>query len=102
MSRSGCEEPDAPQVERDNRRPLLDAKLTELVLFAKHLCPSAVVEGSTIQYEDEDGRVEMFPPPVLSEPEEDRVEIALAARAAQIFADTGFYIVCVVLDPAAR
>ena len=86
----------------NHRRALLDAKLTELMLFAKQLCPSAAVEGSAIQYEDEDGRVEMFPPPILSETEEDRVEMALAARAAEIFADTGLYIVCAVLDPAAR
>ena len=51
----------------DDRRALLDAKLTERVLFAKQLCPSAAVEGSAIQYEDEDGGVEMFPPPSLSE-----------------------------------
>ena len=86
----------------DDRRAFLDAKLTELALFAKQLCPSAAVEGSAIQYEDEDGRVEMFPPPSLSETEEDRVEMALAARAAEIFTDTGLYIVCALLDPAAR
>jgi hypothetical protein len=91
-----------PQVRTDDRRALLDAKLTELVLFAKQLCPSAAVEGSAIQYEDEDGRVEMFPPPVLSEPEEDCIEMAFAARAAEIFADTVLYIVCAVLDSAAR
>jgi hypothetical protein len=103
LSRPSKREPDVdPQVRLDDRRALLDAKLTELVLFAKQLCPSAAVEGSAIQYEDEDGRVEMFPPPVLSEAEEDRVEMALAARAAEIFADTRLYIVCAVLDPAAR
>ena len=91
-----------PQARLDDRRALLDAKLTELVLFAKQLCPSAAVEGSAIQYEDEDGRVEMFPPPALSEAEEDRVEMVLAARAAEIFADTRLYIVCAVLDPTAR
>ena len=91
-----------PQPRTDDRRALLDAKLTELVLFAKELCPSAAVEASAIQYEDEDGRVEVFPPPALSDAEEDRVELALAARAAEIFADTGLYIVCAVLDPAAR
>jgi hypothetical protein len=89
------------QVMVNNRRAVLDAKLTELMLFAKQLCPSPVVEGSAIQYEAEDGRVEVFPPPVLSEAEEDRVEMALAAQAAEIFADTGLYIVCVVLDPTA-
>jgi hypothetical protein len=91
-----------PQPRMDVRRALLDARLTELVLFAKQLCPSASVEGSAIQYEDEDGRVEVFPPPALSEVEEERVEMSLAARAAEIFADTGLYIVCAVLDPAAR
>ena len=90
------------QPRTDDRRALLDAKLTELVLFAKQLCPSAAVEASAIQYEDEDGRVEVFPPPALSEAEEDQVEMDLAARAAEIFADTGLYIVCAVLDPAAR
>lgn len=91
-----------PQPRTDARRALLDAKLTELVLFAKQLCSSALVEASAIRYEDEDGRVEVFPPPVLSEAEEDQVEMNLAARAAEIFADTGLYIVCAVLDPAAR
>jgi hypothetical protein len=43
----------------NDRRALLDTKLTELVLSAKQLCPSAAVEGGAIQYEDEDGRVEM-------------------------------------------
>jgi hypothetical protein len=91
-----------PQPRTDARRVLLDSKLTELVLFAKQLCPSASVEGSAIQYEDEEGRVEVFPPPALSEVEEEKVEMSLAARAAEIFADTGLYIVCAVLDPAAR
>ena len=91
-----------PRAGMDDRRALLDAKLTELVLFAKQLCPSAAVEASAIQYEDEDGRVEVFPPPTFSDAEEDQVELSLAARAAQIFSDTGLYIVCAVLDPAAR
>jgi hypothetical protein len=88
--------------KRDHRRTLLDAKLTELVLFAKELCPSATVEGSTLKYEDEDGRVDVFTPPGLSEAEEDRVEMALAARAGEIFDNTGLYIVCAVLDLSAR
>ena len=53
----------------DARRALLDAKLTELALFAKELCPAATVEASSIQYEDEDGRVEMFPPQGVSDAE---------------------------------
>jgi hypothetical protein len=76
--------------------------LTELALYAKALCPSAVVEVSATQYEDEDGHVELFPPPNLSEEEEDRMDLALAARAAKVFEDTGLYIVCAVLDPTAR
>jgi hypothetical protein len=90
------------RTRRDDRRALLDAKLTELMLFAKELCPSAMVEGNTIQYEDEDGRVLMFPPPGVSEDEEDRIEQALSARAADIFDDTGLYFACAVLDPTAR
>ena len=92
------------EVERDNtdRRVLLDAMLTELSLYAKELCPEATVEASTIRYEDEDGHVDVFPPPTLSESEEDRVELALAERAAEIFAKTGLYVLCVVLDPVVR
>ncbi len=37
-------------------------------------------------YEDEDGRVEVFPPPGLSEAEEERIEHALGERSAEIFA----------------
>jgi hypothetical protein len=47
----------------DDRRKLLDAKLTELALYAKEVCPGAIVEVSTTTYEDEDGHVEVFPPP---------------------------------------
>ena len=87
---------------RDERRALLDAKLTELAHYAKEICPQAAVEIDAIQYEDEDGHVEAFPPPALPEAEEERIELALAERAAKVFADTGLYIVCAVLDPAAR
>jgi hypothetical protein len=88
--------------ERDNRRALLDAKLTELTLYAKQLCPDAEVEASTIQYEDEDGHLEVFPPPTLLEAEEEQIELVLAERAAEIFAATGLYILCAVLDSTAR
>ena len=86
----------------EDRRALLDAKLTELTLFAKELCPSATVEASAIPYEDEDGHVDVFTPPGLSEAEEDRIEMAVAARAGAIFDETGLYVVCAVFDPAAR
>ena len=50
-------------------REILDEKLTELALLAKKLCPAAKVEVNARQYEDEDGRVTVFPPPHLSEVE---------------------------------
>ena len=90
-----------PRGRRNKRRALLDGKLVELALFAKQLCPAASVEASTLRYEDEDGRVQVFPPPGLSEADEERIELAIAARAAEIFDDTGLFIVCAVLDPAA-
>ena len=85
-----------------DRRALLDAKLTELVLYAKGLCPEALVEASGISYEDEDGHVEIYPPPSTPEEEEERIETAIAARAGAIFDETGLYIVCAVFDLAAR
>ena len=89
----------APQHEPADRRTAVDATLTELMLYAKELCPGAVVEISPLQYEDEDGHVDVFPPVSLSDPEVDRLELTLAARAAEIFNRTGLYIVCAVFDP---
>jgi hypothetical protein len=66
------------QTFQKDYRTLLDATLTELALYAKELCPEAVVAASDLHYEDEDGRVEVFPPPGLSEEEEERIEQALA------------------------
>ena len=80
-------------VEKETRRGS-DAKLVELALYAKELCPDGRVEMSTRQYEDEDGSVDVFPPPTLSEDEEDRLELALAARAGEIFDATGLFILC--------
>jgi hypothetical protein len=79
-------------------RALLDDKLTELMLYAKELCPEAVVEVSATAYEDEDGHVDIFPPLGLSEEEEERVELAVAARAGDIFEETGLFILCAALD----
>lgn len=89
-------------LKRDDYRALLDAKLTELTLYAKELCPEAIVEASTIHYEDEDGHVDIFPPPSLSEEEEEQLELAVAARAGDIFEETGLFILCAALDPTAR
>lgn len=92
----------APQHETTDRRAAVDVTLTELMLYAKELCPGAAVDISPLQYEDEDGHVEVFPPAALSDAEVDRLELTLAARAADIFDRTGLYIVCAVLDPASR
>jgi hypothetical protein len=83
-------------------RALLDEKLTELALYAKELCPEATVQVSSVQYEDEDGAVYIFPPPSLSEEEEGRIELAVAARAGDIFEETGLFILCAALDPTAK
>jgi hypothetical protein len=88
-------------LNRDNYRTyraLLDQKLTELALYAKELCPEAVVEAGATSYEDEDGHVDIFPPPSLLEEEEERVELAVAARAGDIFEETGLFILCAALD----
>ena len=90
------------QRETSDRRTAIDVKLTELMLYAKELCPSAVVDISSLQYEDEDGHVEVFPPPSLSDIEVDRLELMLASRSAEIFDQTGLYIDCAVLDPTPR
>ena len=83
-------------------RLVLEAILTELALYAKELCPNANVEASALHYEDEDGRVEVFPPPGLPDAEEERIEHALAERSAALFAETGLYVPCAVLDATAR
>ena len=94
------------QLSPDTYRALLDAKLTELALYAKELCPEAAVEASPLQYEDEyedeDGHVKVFPPPGLSEAEEERIEHALGERSAEILMQTGLFIPCAVLDASAR
>lgn len=79
-------------------REMLDTTLNELALYAKELCPDAIVEVSKVQYEDEDGAVYIFPPPSFPEEEEERVELAVAARAGDIFEETGLFILCAVLD----
>lgn len=79
-------------------RALLEEKLTELALYTKELCPEAVVEVSATSYEDEDGHVDIFPPPSLPEEEEERVELAVAARAGEIFDETGLFILCAAFD----
>jgi hypothetical protein len=90
------------QHDSDDRRAQLDDKLTELMLYAKELCPEAVIKVSTLQYEDEDGHVQVFPPPTLSQEEEEQLEMALCTRAGEIFDATGLFILCAVFDAPPR
>ncbi|HVN84890.1 MAG TPA: hypothetical protein VMW17_08615 [Candidatus Binatia bacterium] len=57
---------------------------------------------STARYEDEDGHVTLVVSATCSADEEDRIELALAARAGSIFEDSGLFIVCGVLDRGER
>jgi len=86
------------QLSGKNAREILDEKLTELALLAKKLCPEAKVEVDTRRYEDEDGRVSVFPPPSLSEAEVEALEEALAERCNEIQEETNLFILCGVFD----
>ncbi len=83
---------------RLKERDILDQKLTELSLLAKRLCPEAKVEVNTLQYEDEDGRLKVFPPSRLSEDEEEKLEEALAEKCIEILEETGVFILCDSFD----
>ena len=82
----------------ETQRDILDRKLTELTLLAKKLCAEAKVEGNTVRYEDEDGRLKVFPPPGLSEIEEESLEETLVEKCIEIFDETGLFIVCAAFD----
>ena len=86
------------RIEKD--RDLLDQKLTELALLAKRLCPNARVEVNTVRYEDEDGRLKVFPPFGLSEAEEEALEEALTEKCIATLEETSLFILCAVFDPA--
>jgi len=79
-------------------RNILDQKLTELALRAKKLCPDAKVEVNTLRYEDEDGRLKVFPPSLLSEAEVEELEEALTEHCVEILEETGLFILCAVFD----
>ncbi len=83
---------------RLKERDILDQKLTELALLAKRLCPEAKVEVNTVRYEDEDGRLKIFPPSGLSEDEEEKLEEALAEKCNEILEESGLFILCASFD----
>ena len=86
------------QASRKKAKELLDQKPAELALLAKQLCPAAKVEVNTIRYEDEDGRVKVYPPSCLSEAEEEELEKVLTERCIEILEETDLFILCVVFD----
>lgn len=71
------------------------------MLYAKELCPEAVIQASTLQYEDEDSHVQVFPPSTLSQ-EEERLGMALCTRAGEIFDAMGLFILYAVCDAPPR
>jgi hypothetical protein len=87
------------QPSHKSERELLDQKLTELALLALKGCPEARVEVTTRRYED--GRLKVFPPPGMSEAEEETLEEALTERCASILEQTGLFILCAVFDAQA-
>jgi hypothetical protein len=89
------------QARHKSERELLDQKLTELALLALKLCPEARVEVTTRRYEDEDGRIKVFPPPGMSEVEEEKLEEAFTERCADILEETRLFILCAVFDAQA-
>jgi hypothetical protein len=89
------------QASHKSERELLDQKLTELALLALKLCPEARVEVTTRRYEDEDGRLKVFPLPGMSEAEEEKLEEALAERCVNILEHTELFILCAVFDAQA-
>ena len=90
------------QAKSEKERNMLDQKLTDLALLAKKLCPEARVEVNTVRYEDEDGRVKVFPPPYLSGAEEEALEETLSEKCIEILEETGLFILCAVFDAHAQ
>ncbi len=80
---------------------LIHRKLTELALLALKLCPEARVKVTTRRYENEDGRLKVFPPPGMAEAEEEKPEEALTERCVNILEQTELFILCAVFDAQA-
>ncbi len=74
-------------------------KMSHLIASSRSFLP---INKIRYNQEDEDGHLDIFPPPSLSEDEEERLELAVAKRMAEIFEQTGLYIPCTVLDSTAR
>jgi hypothetical protein len=89
------------QASHKSERELLDQKLTELTLLDLKICPEARVEVTARRYEDEDGRLKAFPPPGMSEGEEEKIEEALTERCVNILEQTELFILCAVFDAQA-
>ena len=90
------------QAKSEAERNILDEKLTELALLAKRLCPEAKIEVNTARYEDEDGRIKVFPPPCISEADEEALEETLNEKCIEIFEETGLFILCATFDLQAQ
>jgi hypothetical protein len=88
----------ASHLSAKKAREFLDEKLTELALLAKKLCPAAKVEVNTRRYEDEDGRLKVFPPPHLPGAEVEALEEALTEKCNEILEQTNLFMLCVVFD----
>ena len=57
---------------------------------------------NTVRYEDEDGRIKVFPPPCLSEADEEALEETLSEKCIEILEETGLFILCATFDPQAQ
>jgi hypothetical protein len=90
------------QTKQDDPRVLLDRVLTALTLYTKELCPEAAVEANTLQYEDEDGRVEVFPPLRSQRQKKNAVSTPSPNARLRFLPRTGLYIPCAMLDVTAR
>jgi len=90
------------QARDEKARTLIDQKLTELAMLAMKHCPEAKIEMNTVRYEDEDGRIKVFPPPCLSEEDEEALEETLNEKCIEILEETGLFILCATFDPQAK
>jgi hypothetical protein len=90
------------QARSEAEQKVLDEELTELALLAKRLCPEARIEVNTVRYEDEDGRIKVFPPPCISEADEEALEETLNEKCIEILEETGLFILSATFDLQAQ